>query len=188
MNRTGRELRWPDPRRPAARRHRSRPAGIESRPSGGVTDHTYPHAAPAVGEGKPCRYLVGDAPGDYECGRYDMIVAQRGPRSFLGLGRGAAAPQTPTGSCPESEDAHAFGGRYGNMDGPASLDRLQVLKKCEISIEDAGSGSMVYCRIRVPTEVLGPKSLGLRGSGSLQVFCLRPLPVSASLQERFALP
>ncbi len=33
-------------------------------------------AACSFGEGKPCRYLVGEKPGDYECGLYDFTVEQ----------------------------------------------------------------------------------------------------------------
>ena len=33
-------------------------------------------AACSFGESKPCRYLVDDRPGDYECGLYDFIVEQ----------------------------------------------------------------------------------------------------------------
>ena len=45
-------------------------------------------AACSFGEGKPCRYLTGDGPGDWEFAGYDFIMTQQGAEVDPGFGKG----------------------------------------------------------------------------------------------------
>ena len=52
-------------------------------------------ACSLLGEGKPCRYLIGNQPGEYECGLYDFVVEQPDAEVAPAFGAGCCCVTNP---------------------------------------------------------------------------------------------